>query len=139
VDENLSVPFLMVDDGMCFVCGERNPKGLQLKFTVFPQKRRIETSLTLSPEFQGWKGIVHGGIITTILDELMAKLAQELGIKAVTAALEVRFKNVARVFEEIRAIGEVTRIEKRLIYAQAQALRGDGTVIAEAFGKLLKK
>lgn len=139
MDENLSVPFLMVDDGMCFVCGERNPKGLQLKFTVFPQKRRIETSLTLSPEFQGWKGIVHGGIITTILDELMAKLAQELGIKAVTAALEVRFKNVARVFEEIRAIGEVTRIEKRLIYAQAQALRGDGTVIAEAFGKLLKK
>jgi uncharacterized protein (TIGR00369 family) len=129
----------MVDDGMCFVCGDRNSKGLHLKFTVFPQKRRIETSLTLSPEFQGWKGIVHGGIITTILDELMAKLAQELGIKAVTAALEVRFKNVARVFEEIRAIGEVTRIEKRLIYAQAQALRGDGTVIAEAFGKLLKK
>jgi len=138
VDEDFSEPFVMVDDGMCFACGDRNPRGLNLKFTVFPQKRRIETTLTLSPEFQGWRGVVHGGIITTILDELMAKIAQELGIKAVTASLEVRFKNIARISEEIRAIGEVTRIEKRLIYAQAQAFRNDGTVIAEAFGKLLK-
>jgi uncharacterized protein (TIGR00369 family) len=138
VDEQFSKPFLMVDDGMCFACGDRNPRGLNLKFNVFPQKRRIETTLVLSPEFQGWKGIVHGGIITTILDELMGKITQELGIKAVTAALEVRFKNVARVSEEIKAVGEVTRIEKRLIYAQSQAFRSDGTLIAEAFGKLLK-
>lgn len=138
VNGNLSDPFLTVDDGMCFVCGDRNERGLHLKFNVSPQKRRIETSLTLPAEFQGWKGIVHGGIITTILDELMAKLVQAMGMKAVTAALEVRFKNIARISEEIKAIGEVTRIEKRLIYAQAQALRGDGTVIAEAFGKLLK-
>jgi uncharacterized protein (TIGR00369 family) len=138
VDEKLSDPSLMVDDGMCFACGERNTKGLNLKFTVFPQKRRIETSVTLSSEFQGWKGIVHGGIITTILDELMAKIIWELGMRAVTAALEVRFKNTARISEEIRAMGEVMRIEKRLIFAQAQALKGDGTIIAEAFGKFLK-
>jgi uncharacterized protein (TIGR00369 family) len=138
VEEDFSGPFLMVDDDMCFACGDRNPRGLNLQFSVFPQKRRIETRCTLSPEFQGWKGIIHGGIISTILDELMAKITQELGIKAVTASLEVRFKNFARVSEEIRAVGEVTRIEKRLIYAQAQAFRSDGTVIAEAFGKLLK-
>ena len=138
MDENFLGPFLMVDDGMCFACGEKNTRGLNLKFSVFPQKRRIETTLTLSTEFQGWKGIVHGGIVTTILDELMGKITQELGIRAVTASLEVRFKNVARISEEIRAVGEVTRIEKKLIYAQAQAFRSDGTIIAEAFGKLYK-
>jgi uncharacterized protein (TIGR00369 family) len=138
VDENLSETFSMVDDGMCFACGEKNSRGLHLKFTVFPQKRRIETTFTLSPEFQGWKGIVHGGIIATILDEVMAKVTCELGIKVVTASLEVRFKNAARVSEELRAIGEVTRIEKRLIFTQAQAMKRDGTVVAEAFGKFLK-
>lgn len=133
-----SEPFLIVDDGMCFACGVKNPKGLNLRFTVYPQKRRIETRLIPSSEFQGWKGIVHGGIIATILDELMAKIAHEMGFKAVTATLEIRFRNFALVSEELFAFGEILRIEKRIIYAQAQALKTDGTIIAEASAKLLK-
>ena len=78
--------------GYCWICGEKNPGGLQLKFDLNKDEETIQTSF-ISPEtYQGYDGIVHGGILSALLDEAMAKLAFELGYNAVTAMLNVRFK-----------------------------------------------
>ena len=54
----------------CFACGTLNTSGMGLMLHVEPGRSRVE--LTLEPRFQGWDGIAHGGIVCTILDEVMA-------------------------------------------------------------------
>jgi len=125
------------DDGMCYACGKKNEKGLRLEFTFFEQARKIETTFFPSAFHQGWKGIVHGGIIVTIMDEAMAKLVHLLGYHALTASLDVRFKDMAKTRESLTVRAEVTKLTKRLIFTKAVTHRGNGEVIAEARGKLM--
>jgi len=125
------------DDGMCYACGKKNEKGLHLEFSFFKQEKSVETTFLPSDLHQGWKGVVHGGIIATIMDEAMAKLVHFLGYHALTASLDVRFKDVAKTRESLTVSAEVTKITKRLIFTKAVAHRGDGKVIAEARAKLM--
>jgi uncharacterized protein (TIGR00369 family) len=125
--------------GYCWICGERNPGGLQLKFDLDKKEETIETSFIPSETYQGYDGIVHGGILSALLDEAMAKLAFELGYNAVTAMLNIRFKNPARVKEKLKIRGEITRANRRLVLAKATIQREDGTLIAEGDSKLVRK
>ena len=124
------------DNDMCYACGGRNEKGLRLEFVFFKQDNIIETTFVPSSYHQGWKGVVHGGVIATILDEAMAKLVHFLGYRALTASLDIRFKGMARTMEPLKVRAEVTRFTKRLIFAKAIANREDGQVVAEADSKL---
>ncbi len=81
--------------GNCFACGKNNPNGLRLSFDVDKEKQTVKTTFVASPVFQGWDGIVHGGILGTLLDEAMATLVYELGFHAVTASMEIKFKKPA--------------------------------------------
>jgi acyl-coenzyme A thioesterase PaaI-like protein len=71
----------------CFVCRKNDPNGLQLSFEIDEERKILKSTFIASPTFQGRDGIVHGGIISTLLDEAMAKLIYELGYEAVTASL----------------------------------------------------
>ncbi len=93
--------------GNCFVCGEKNSGGLRLCFEINPERKTLKTTFVASPTYQGWDGLVHGGIISTLLDEAMAKLVYELGYEAVTASLEVRFKKPAPIFKPLLVHGEI--------------------------------
>jgi len=125
--------------GYCWICGEKNPGGLQLKFDLNKDEETIQTSF-ISPEtYQGYDGIVHGGILSALLDEAMAKLAFELGYNAVTAMLNVRFKSPAKVKEKLTVRGEIIQANRRLVLAKATIHREDGTLIAEGDSKLLRK
>lgn len=124
------------DNDMCYACGGRNEKGLRLEFVFFKQDNTIETTFVPSSYHQGWKGVVHGGVIATVLDEAMAKLVHFLGYRALTASLDIRFKDMARTMEPLKVRAEVTRLTRRLIFAKAIANREDGQVIAEADSKL---
>ena len=125
--------------GSCFVCGEKNSSGLRLHFKIDQKKQTLQTAFVASPTYQGWDGIVHGGIVSTLLDEAMAKLVYELGYQAVTATLEVRFKRPAPILEPLQVYGEITEVKKRLIRARAWIEKGDGTVVAEGKSTLLRK
>ena len=61
------------DDKHCFVCGEKNPNGLNLTFSF--REGKVVTEFILHKTYQGYKDIVHGGIISTLLDESMVKAA----------------------------------------------------------------
>jgi uncharacterized protein (TIGR00369 family) len=116
--------------GNCFVCGENNPNGLRLSFEIDNERKTLKTTFVASPIFQGWDGIVHGGIVSTLLDEAMAKLVYELGFHAVTASLEIKFKNPAPILTPLIIYGEITEVNRRLIRAKARVVKQDGTVLA---------
>jgi len=125
--------------GNCFVCGEKNSGGLRLCFEIDPERKTLKTTFVASPTYQGWDGIVHGGIISTLLDEAMAKLVYELGYQAVTASLEVRFKNPAPILEPLFVYGEIMEVSKRLIRAKAHIAKENGTVLATGISTFLKQ
>jgi uncharacterized protein (TIGR00369 family) len=126
-------------NGNCFVCGENNPDGLRLRFEIDKEKQTLRTTFVSSPTFQGWDGIVHGGIISTLLDEAMAKLVYELGYQAVTASLEIKFKRLAPILEPLIVYGEVTEVNRRLIRAKAHVAKEDGTILATGVSTFLKQ
>ncbi len=124
--------------GNCFVCGKNNPNGLRLSFEINKEKQTLKSTFAASPTFQGWDGIVHGGIISTLLDEAMAKLIYELGYEAVTASLEIRFKKPVPILEPLSIYGEITEVNKRLIRAKAHVAEKDGTILATGTSTCLK-
>lgn len=125
--------------GYCWICGEKNKGGLQLKFNLDKDAKTIQTSFIPTETYQGYDGIVHGGILSALLDEATAKLAFELGYNAVTAMLNVRFKNPAKVNERLIIKGKITETNRKLVLAQATIHREDGTIIAEGNSKLVRK
>ena len=125
------------DDQMCFCCGKKNENGLRLDFELVGE-RKIKTQYIFPKKFQGFKDIVHGGIIATVLDEVMVNLAYRLGIMAVTASMELRLKKPALVGQNITFYGEVGDGNKRVVEASAQAYNPEGVLIAEATAKLVK-
>ena len=126
-------------NGNCFVCGENNPNGLRLGFEIDKEKQTLKTTFVASPTFQGWDGIVHGGILSTLLDEAMAKLVYELGYPAVTASIEIKFKKPAPILEPLLVHGEITEVSKRLIRAKARIANKDGTILAVGMSTFMRQ
>ena len=125
------------DNDMCYACGKKNKHGLHLEFTLCERDKSIETDFLPSELHQGWEGVVHGGIIATVMDEAMAKLAHLLGYHVLTASLDVRFKDMAKTRELLKVRAEVTKLSKKIVYTKAVANKEDGKVIAEAHAKLM--
>ncbi len=123
-------------DNKCFACGSNNPIGLRLN--IIKQSDRVATDFVAAPPYQGWKDIVHGGIIATILDELMVWAAVHQDIKVVTAEMSVRFKSPMQVGERVRGFGRIVTVKHGLVLTEAALERTDGTIIATATGKMLK-
>lgn len=125
------------NDEMCFVCGQKNEHGLKLRFQLVGEDR-IRTEFTPEKRFQGFKDIVHGGIVATVLDEVMVDVAYLRGILAVTSKLEVRLKKPAKVGEKLLFEARILKERGRLLDVEARACKEDGTVIASAKGVLIK-
>jgi uncharacterized protein (TIGR00369 family) len=125
------------DNQRCYVCGKKNPIGLAVDFEINTGMRSLQAKFTPRNDHQGYEGIVHGGILSALLDEAMAKLAFTLGIPVVTAEMTVKFKRPASPGEELTISGRLTQETKRLILSEAKIERGP-VVIAEATGKLLR-
>jgi len=125
------------DNRRCYVCGKDNPSGLQAVFEIDKNARTIIGRFTPRQEHEGWQGIVHGGIVASLLDEAMVKLAAHLGIPAVSAEITVKFKAPAAAGEELSITGKIVKEASRLIEAESTVMRGP-VVIGEATGKLLK-
>ncbi len=89
----------LVDDHYCFACGTDNPISLKLTFTK--EDDRLSGTFTASREHQGYRGVVHGGIISTLIDEAMARLLIMKGHSVVTVKMEVRYRKPVPVGEEL--------------------------------------
>ena len=126
---------LLEDDHYCFVCGKRNPRGLKLIFSASKNKASVE--FTLDKSLQGYKNIIHGGIIAAILDEAMVKAAIGAGLNAVTAEMTKRFRTPLKAGERAYVEAEITESGKRLVGAKAVIKNSASVVVAEGHGKLI--
>jgi len=120
------------DSSMCFVCGRDNPIGLHLTFYIEDQK--IKATFTPGPEHQGWPGIMHGGIASTILDETVGRTAFLVDMWAVTGRFELHYHHPVPIGQQLTAIGEIVRVRGRILEARGRIVLADGTVAVEAKG-----
>ena len=115
-------------------CGKANPRGLQLD--LFWVDGRVETRFLLPAHVQGFPGAAHGGVLCTILDEVMAWAAIEgTGRFCVTGEMSVRFLAPAGPGEEILARGEIAEDRRRFLVCRGEVLAADGRQLAKAEGK----
>jgi uncharacterized protein (TIGR00369 family) len=120
----------------CFVCGDKNDIGLKLDFFTKNGKARAE--FTPTKNFEGYRNILHGGILSTLLDEVMIKSIIAKEILTVTSQIEVKFKKPAIIGEKLIVEGEITGERGRLILTEGKVVKKDGTVVAEAKGKFFR-
>ena len=117
----------------CFACGELNEHGLQL--VLHADETGCWTELSLDERFQGWDSVAHGGIVTTLLDEVMAWSVIGRGTWGVTARIAVSFRKPVPTERLIRAEGWVVDARRRLIRTAGRVVDpADGTVFAEGDG-----
>lgn len=119
----------LTDDRYCFACGALNPVGLHMEVSFLEDK--ATSKLALRREFQGWNDIVHGGIVATILDEIMAHAVMHYVGNSVTTSLQITYRAPLRVGQEIHAVGYVAEQKSRGAVAKGEIRRvNDGKVIA---------
>jgi len=117
----------------CFACGELNVHGLRLDLHVADDTCWAE--LTLLPDFQGWEGIAHGGIVATILDEVMAWSLAASDSWGYTARMSIDFRRPIPVGARIRGEGRVTERRRRLFATEGRIVDPvGGMVYATATG-----
>jgi uncharacterized protein (TIGR00369 family) len=122
----------------CFVCGKENPQGLRLDFAFDEAAGTLETSWVPSEVYQGYAGVLHGGVLSTVLDEVVGKLSVLLGKPAVTAEMTVRFVKPVPTGLPLAVRGRITEESRRVLRGQAEAFLADGTLAATARLTLVK-
>lgn len=125
------------DDNYCFVCGKDNPRGLRLSFDFDEESGDVICRTSFPKHLQGWRDVLHGGIISTVLDEIMAKAVGQRGFKGVTAELNVRFKQPAITETEYEIRGRVKELKKRLVFTEAEILDEKQKPVAAATAKFI--
>lgn len=125
---------------MCLVCGLKNEFGL---YTSFYELENDELLAVFKPRevHQSYPGRLHGGIISTILDETIGRaimMRHEHAFWGVTMEITVRFKKPVPLDDKLRVIGRITKDTRRIFEGTGEVLLPDGTVAAEAQGKYMK-
>ena len=131
-------PFSVVrSDYGCFGCGDDNPIGLHLRFAADGDS--VRASFTPGPDHQGVGGIVHGGILSTLLDEAMAWATAHAGYWAMTGDMRVRFRRPLNVGEPTVVAARVSGARGRLVTAAGELmLESDGSPVATATATFVK-
>lgn len=126
------------DDQNCFVCGKQNPTGLRIKFQGNKSSHEIEADVVFPAYLQGWQGTVHGGLLATVLDEIMVQAATAVGIKCVTAEITVKYKKPAATCVSYLLSGKILETRGRILTAESRIFDTSGQIYAQATGKLFK-
>jgi acyl-coenzyme A thioesterase PaaI-like protein len=121
---------LLSNPTMCFGCGTENALGLRLQFTW--EDGDCLTVLRVKPEFSGWRGYLHGGVLAAALDEVMGNVVWKADLRAMTGKMTIRYRQAVKVGEEVLLRGRMDKVGSRLIRTSAEARRPDGTLVAEA-------
>jgi uncharacterized protein (TIGR00369 family) len=119
----------------CFVCGRDNPVGLKVKWISDPEAGEVRCEVTVPEHFNGYPGVVHGGIVAAILDETAGRaLLVGGGVEdlMVTLKLEVAYRRPTPTGAPLVAVGRLVRRSRSRAEAESELRLGDGTVTATA-------
>jgi acyl-coenzyme A thioesterase PaaI-like protein len=121
----------------CFLCGEHNRWGLGLKFELLDDGR-VHTKFKPPQILQGYKGILHGGVISALMDCAMVHCLFHNVIEAVTADLDIRFIHSIPINIELDLYGEIVEKKRKLFYMRSNLTHNE-KVMAQAKAKFLLK
>jgi uncharacterized protein (TIGR00369 family) len=121
----------------CFGCGGANGAGMKLTFEQDNEKRRIVGRFVLGERYQGGGGMAHGGIIATLLDEVMGKVCRFREVRAVTAELNVEYLKPVNVENEIVVEGWETEQKGRNLFHVGEIRNVSGDVLARGKGRFV--
>lgn len=121
------------DSQYCFVCGPDNPLGLKARIEVDRDRQSAQCSLAVPAEFQGWKQMVHGGIISVLLDEVSAYAAMTCAETVMTAELTSRFRKPVPVEQQVTVSAQVIKATRRTVMVEAKiTMQGELLASSEA-------
>ncbi len=117
----------------CFVCGLANPFSLHLRF-YDNAPGEVIADMTIGDQYQGYPGVVHGGIVSAMLDEAAGRSHSADGKLRFmyTARLEVRYRQNVPVGVPLHLVGRVGKSKRRTATATSALYLEDGTLLAEA-------
>ena len=124
------------DDRYCLCCGEKNPLGFKMKFRF--EGNRMLSVPVIPKEYQGFANVVHGGVLGTLLDEVMVNLFWLRGEKAVTVEYRVRLKAPCPVNKKVFFSAWLVESKRNIHFTAGEARLENGTVVAEATAKCMK-
>ncbi len=124
-------------ENKCFGCGGANPRGMHLTFEQDDATNRIRGSFRLGPEYQGGANFIHGGIIATVLDEVMGKVCRFRNARAVTAELTIEYLKPVPVDADLEIEGKEIEMNGRNIHIAGEIRNQTGQVLARARGRFV--
>lgn len=126
-------PIRALKDHNCFGCGALNPIGLHLQFYALADGAGVWAPWMPTQAYEGYGGMIHGGIISTMMDEILAWSLYARETWAVTARLNTTYRQPVRVGEPVRLIGRIVRDRGRVIELHGEIHReADDALLAEA-------
>lgn len=121
----------------CIVCGRGRECGLDLRFAL-RDDGGVKATFQCEARFQGYEGILHGGVTSSLLDGAMTNCLFARGIVAVTAEMTVRFRHPIALDTPLTVSAHVTRSQMPLHIVEARIVQ-DGQVKARATGKFMER
>lgn len=123
-------------DSMCFGCSHENPQGLKLNFSY--EADTTYTEFIPSEVHQSYDGVFHGGLIITIMDELIGKHLIKRGHRAVTGRINTRFKKPVPIREKVKFGCKVEKQKGNLFVVKAWCELPGGEKVVEAEAHMMK-
>ena len=122
----------------CFGCGGANTRGMQLTFEQDDDAKRIRGRFRISADYQGGVGFVHGGIVATLLDEVMAKVSRFREDHAMTAELTVEYLKPVPVDRDVTIEGWEVERNGRSLRREGEIRDASGTILARGRGRFVQ-
>ena len=113
----------------CFVCGDKNPIGLNVPFYV--KEDEVVAEYTAERQFEGYKDILHGGILSSLLDEVMIRAVLALDIYCVTSEIKVKFRKMVKTGDKLSLKGRLVEDKGRILTAEGKITNQRNQVVAE--------
>jgi uncharacterized protein (TIGR00369 family) len=122
---------------VCFGCGGGNARGMQLTFEQDDAARKIIGRFRLGAEYQGAFGIIHGGVIAVVLDEVMGKVCRFRGVRAVTAEMNIEYLKPVWVDTDLVVEGYEKEMSGRNLHLVGEIKDASGQVLARSRGRFV--
>jgi uncharacterized protein (TIGR00369 family) len=122
---------------VCFGCGGGNARGMKLTFEQDDTARKIIGRFRLGAEYQGAFGIIHGGVIAVVLDEVMGKVCRFRGVRAVTAEMNIEYLKPVWVDADLIVEGYEKEMAGRNLHLIGEIKDASGKLLARSRGRFV--
>ncbi len=120
----------------CYACGDLNPIGLRLEFRM--EGDWSVADFVAQQAHQGYPGYVHGGVVSSLLDEAMGWATYGRGVWALTGKLETRFRDIVPTQELLTVRGTIVKDRGRTLEVIAELRDANGKLLADSKGLMFR-